>query len=95
MIAQVVRQLVQDNLSLLRMILAPGRFAVEHGFAVGDQRRELIFETEQVSPGFTKVLAFVRDALLQGLVELAEKWNREPGRPFIGFLSTSSMARSS
>jgi len=52
--AKVVRKLIQDDLSLLRFVLAFGCFAMKHGFAVGDQRGELIIQPDQMAGGLAK-----------------------------------------
>jgi hypothetical protein len=52
--AKVVRELIQNDLPLLRFILAFGGFAMKHGFTIGDQSGELIIQPNQVAGGLAK-----------------------------------------
>jgi hypothetical protein len=52
--AKVVRKLIQDDLPLLRFILAFRCFAMKDGFPISDQSGELIIQPNQMAGGFTK-----------------------------------------
>ena len=51
---KVVRKLIEDDLPLLRFILALSCFAMKDGFPISDQSGELIIQSNQMAGGFTK-----------------------------------------
>ena len=65
MISNVIGQLFEDDLPLLRLILPAGGLPVKHRFSVREQRGQLIFKLHDMPAGFAKPLPFTGDAILQ------------------------------
>src|ERR1044071_2144016 len=86
--SQMFRELVQNYLLFLCLILSPRRFTVKERFAVGNQRRELIFETHEVSICLAQIQTLASDLLLQSptfSLQLSEsRVARQPDRPVSG-----------
>jgi len=77
MIAHVIRQLFQDYLPLLRLILPARRLPVKHRFSIGEQGRQLILKFHDIAVGFAKPQPFAGNAFLQPasfLTQLRHRW---------------------
>ena len=53
--AKVIRKLIQDDLALLRFILASGGFAMKDRFAISDQCGKLIIQPNQMAGGLAQI----------------------------------------
>src|SRR6266516_7528642 len=70
--AQVLRQLIQNHLSFLGLILPLCRLPVKDGRAVCDQSGQLIFQPQQISGCFAQGQSLTGDASLQTFPFLAQ-----------------------
>jgi hypothetical protein len=63
--AKVVRKLVQDDLPLLRFVLALAGLPMQQGFPIGDQGGELIVQPNQMARCLAKTQTFAGNPLFE------------------------------
>src|SRR5947208_1203078 len=72
MLADMFRELLENDLAFLGLVLAFGILAMKHGFPVRDQSSELVIQPDHVARGLPKAKPFLRDAFFQVTPLVAE-----------------------